>query len=65
MDIKQRIISDAEDNKEFVRLEDGSWYWSPKGHGAFGPHHLRWLADELDRRDNADSDSTELEIRPE
>jgi len=47
-----RIIKVSDERKEFVTDVDGFVYWwpdnSPNGHLA--SHHLRWLADELDRR---------------
>lgn len=49
----ERIIEVAEKHKEFVTLEDGFvYYWPSKG-GALTPYHLRTLADELDRRNEA------------
>ncbi len=49
---RQRVIRVSEERGEFVTDADGYVYWwpeeSPNGHLA--SHHLRWLADELDRR---------------
>ena len=64
---RERIISEAEKDKEFVQFEDGSWYWWPFGcgrcgnKGAFASHYLRWLADELDKR-NGPSDSIRVRM---
>ncbi len=34
---------------DFVCGEDGYYvFWPKEVHGALAPHHLRWLADELD-----------------
>jgi hypothetical protein len=49
---RQRVIKLSDDRKEFVTDVDGFVYWWPEGapNGHFAAHHLRWLADELDRR---------------
>jgi hypothetical protein len=44
------IIKIAEASGEFVYLEDGFLYYEPKGAGVISAHHLRALADELDKR---------------
>lgn len=52
---RQRVIRLADERNEFVTDVDGYVYWwpdqSPWGHHA--SFHLRWLADELDRRNAA------------
>jgi hypothetical protein len=50
-----QIISIAKSRNEFVQDVDGFFYWWPNsGHGGhLAAHHLRTLADELDRL-NAD-----------
>ena len=36
---------------DLLPAEDGYYYWyPPKEAGILGAHHLRWIADELDRR---------------
>ena len=49
---KQRLIQISDQRKEFVQDVDGFIYWWPDGspNGHFSSHHLRWLADELDKR---------------
>ena len=49
---EQRIIKISEERKEFVTDVDGFVYWWPEGspNGHLASHHLRCLADELDRR---------------
>ena len=49
---RQRIIKTSDERGEFVTDVDGFVYWWPDGspNGHLAPHHLRWLADELDRR---------------
>ena len=44
------IIKIADERGEFVYLEDGFLYYEPKGAGVISAHHLRTLADELDKR---------------
>lgn len=46
------IIDIADSRKEFVKDVDGYVYYWPAGstHGCMSAHHLRELADELDRR---------------
>lgn len=48
----ERIIEIANERDEFVKLDDGFvYFWPDKSpHGAYAAHHLRQLADELDRR---------------
>ena len=52
---RQRIIAIGDERKEFVTDVDGFIYWWPNGspHGHLASHHLRWLADELDRRNES------------
>lgn len=49
-----RIIQVVQDDGSFVTDADGFVYYWPtderKGH--LGAHHLRWIADELDRRND-------------
>lgn len=49
---RQRVIAIGDERKEFVTDVDGFIYWWPDGspHGPLASHHLRRLADELDRR---------------
>jgi len=46
------IIETADHRKEFFRDVDGYVYWWPDGspNGCLAAHHLRELADELDKR---------------
>lgn len=46
------LVEIAESRKEFVTAEDGFvYYWpSADNSGCYSSHHLRMLADELDRR---------------
>lgn len=46
------IIEIANQRKEFVEDVDGFVYWWPEGspNGHLAAHHLRELAEELDRR---------------
>jgi len=52
---RQRVIGISEQRGEFVTDVDGYVYWWPDGHehGHLAACHLRWLADELDRRNEA------------
>jgi hypothetical protein len=45
-----RIIKLAENNNEFITADDGFVYWWPSRESAMSSHHLRALADELDKR---------------
>jgi hypothetical protein len=47
------IIQKAAEEGEFITLEDGFFYYWPNRPGAFSAHHLRQLADALDKM-NAD-----------
>lgn len=49
---RARIIALADERGEFVTDVDGFVYWWPESTrgGHFSAHHLRWLADELDKR---------------
>ena len=50
-ELKSHILEKIENNKEFVQDVDGFYYWWPEGlNGYLTPHALRWIADELDRR---------------
>lgn len=57
---RERRMQISRDRGDFVMGDDGYYvYWpddGPSGRGALGPHHLRWLADELDKM-NAPWDS--------
>lgn len=60
---RQHVVSTSERRDEFITLSDGSVYFWPTGspHGALASWHLRVLADELDRRNQAwDSDLRKL-----
>lgn len=51
---QERVIVLAEGRKEFVQVESGDWAWWPSGeHGYLTAHQLRWIADELDRRNES------------
>ncbi len=50
MSEQKRVIDLVESRGEFLKLEDGFLYFDPRGSGALAAHHLRWIADELDRR---------------
>jgi hypothetical protein len=53
----KRIIAMMDERNEFGPLEDGYiYYWPSPNMGALGPHTLRVIADELDRR-NAEWDA--------
>jgi len=55
---RERIIKVTDERKEFVTDVDGYvYFWPTDSCGHFAPHHLRWLADELDKR-NADWDKS-------
>lgn len=47
---RARCISVSQERGEFGCLEDGFVYYFPSKGGAIAAHQLRWLADELDRR---------------
>ena len=49
---RERVIKLSDDKKEFVTDVDGFVYWWPEGttSGHLAAFHLRWLADELDKR---------------
>jgi hypothetical protein len=48
---RKRIIKICDERKEFVTDVDGFVYWWPEGlNGHLASHHLRWLANELDKR---------------
>lgn len=49
---RHRVIAMAEARNEFVTDVDGFVYWWPceTSRGHLASHHLRWLADELDYR---------------
>lgn len=57
---RQRCLAISEERGDFVTGEDGYVvYWPDlrsRSLGALAAHHLRWLADELDRR-NAEWDA--------
>ena len=44
------IVEKAEADDEFVMLEDGFWYYWPKGAGAISEYDLLLLHQELMRR---------------
>jgi hypothetical protein len=53
-----RCMAMSRDRGDFVVGDDGYYvFWPEAGHGALAPHHLRWLADELDKM-NADWHAT-------
>jgi hypothetical protein len=49
---RKRVIEVTESRGDFVTAEDGFVYFWPTGsvHGCIASVQLRWLADELDRR---------------
>lgn len=51
------MIQTETDNGSFTKDVDGYYYWIPlmDNKGTMSAHHLRWIADELDRL-NADWD---------
>ena len=51
---KKECIKHHEKNGDFVQIEGGLYVFFPtrESLGAMGPHHLRWIADELDKRNN-------------
>lgn len=44
------IVKHAEEHDEFVMLEDGFWYYWPKGQGAISEYQLLLLHKELMKR---------------
>lgn len=52
---RQRVIRTSDERGEFVTDVDGFIYWWPEGSssGHMASHHLRWIADEMDRRNEA------------
>lgn len=61
---RKRTIQLSDKLKEFYLDVDGYVYWWPDGshHGHLASHHLRWLADELDRRNKKWDDQIKSEI---
>lgn len=50
---RQKVIQFAQDHGEFVVVEDGfTVFWPRKINGYLNAHDLRWIADELDRRNS-------------
>lgn len=48
---KARVLHVTEERGEFLQLEDGYFYFLPrKSVGALAAHHLKWIADELDEK---------------
>lgn len=49
---RQRVIKVTDESGDFYRDVDGFFYFWPSevGKGHYSAHHLRWIADELDRR---------------
>lgn len=47
------IIEAIEKAEDFVMFEDGFIYYCPSKEGGLAAHHLREIADELDRRNAA------------
>ncbi len=52
---RQRVIRTSDERCEFVTDVDGFIYWWPEGsnRGHMASYHLRWIADEMDRRNEA------------
>lgn len=46
---RNRIIQVIQDRNEFECDVDGFVYYWPNGYGSLASHHLRWIADELDK----------------
>ncbi len=47
---RQRCMKISHERGDFVCGDDGDYVVWPDGKdGAMSPHHLRWIADELDR----------------
>lgn len=46
-----RVIQIEQERGSFIRDVDGYFYWLPSdpNKGTMSAHHLRWIADELDR----------------
>lgn len=45
-----RVIQMIDDRAEFGPLDDGFIYYFPNNGGGLQSHELRWIADELDKR---------------
>lgn len=58
-----RIIDIIEEKGEFFRDCDGFVYYWPTGNGHLASHHLRWIADELDKRNKDLNDEIEEYFR--
>jgi len=51
---RKECIEHHKKNGDFVQLEDGLFVFFPNREslGAMASHHLHWIADELDKRNN-------------
>lgn len=48
---REKLIEMCDRRDEFMPSDDGFIYWWPSGFsGYIAPHQLRWIADELDKR---------------
>jgi len=61
---RERVIKTSDDHGEFVTDVDGFVYWWPEGStkGHLASYHLRWLADELDKRNEEWQKQVEKEL---
>jgi hypothetical protein len=62
---RKRFIESVEAGGHFVTLEDGFFYYWADGKGGISPHQLRWLADELDRRNKPLQESLDRYFKEE
>jgi hypothetical protein len=47
---RSKVVAASHARGEFVQGDDGFYYWFPPHYaGCASAHHLRWLAEELDR----------------
>lgn len=58
---RTNLIKSVSERGDFVAAEDGYIYFAPKGGHMLAPHQLRWIADELDKR-NRDWDQKVNEL---
>ena len=47
---QQELIQRIDESGDFVTLDDGFVYYWPSGNGSLAAYVLRWIADELDKR---------------
>ena len=46
----EKLIEIIDARKEIVQDVDGFYYYAPYEYNQLSSHHLRWIADELDKR---------------